>query len=250
MNFSSHSLPSVSIVLPHRSILPNLISTLRHHFTSLYSTILTTMSSTPPTRRSRRSFFYRVHPHKRKLSILVILIGVIIIGIGGTKLLYRSSAVKGSSDTSQNQLQVAAPKATAVIDREFSFPLVDSTKNKVSDLKYYLEKAEKRNEIIVRGQKAKAVQGRTFLILTMKITNEYSQSIEIDTRDYIRLIIDNNQAEKLAPEIHNDPVEVQAISVKPTRLGFTINDDDRPLTLQIGEINQDKTTITLDFISN
>jgi hypothetical protein len=57
--------------------------------------------------------------------------------------------------------------------------------------------------------------------------------------------VNGNTSELLAPDIHNDPVEVQAISTKPTRVGFPINDTDKKLTLFIGEINGQKDKVEL-----
>jgi hypothetical protein len=73
------------------------------------------------------------------------------------------------------------------------------------------------------------------------------KGIEINSRDYVRLIVDGNTKEMLAPEIHNDPVEAQAISTKYTRVGFPINTSDKNLVLQVGEINGPKQTIKLEF---
>lgn len=151
------------------------------------------------------------------------------------------------SQAADSEVSVAGPTATQDINQELSFPLQDEDLNEVSQLKYTINSAELRDEIIVRGQRALAVEGRTFLILNIQIANEYNQAIEIDSRDYVRLVINGNEAEKLAPEIHNDPVEVQAISVKHTRLGFTIDDNPGTLSLQVGEIDGDKQTIDLNL---
>ena len=98
----------------------------------------------------------------------------------------------------------------------------------------------------MKGQRARAVQGRNFLILNLKLTNQYTQAIEIKTSDYVRLSV-NNKNEFLAPDIHNDPVAVQPISTKYTRIGFPINDSDKNLMLRIGEIKGKKETIKLSF---
>ena len=80
----------------------------------------------------------------------------------------------------------------------------------------------------------------------MKITNNYDKSVQIPTRDYIRLMV-NGSDEKLAPDIHNDPVEIQAISTKYTRVGFPINETDKDLILQVGEIAGKKQTVKLNL---
>ena len=129
----------------------------------------------------------------------------------------------------------------------FAFPLKDNKVEKVAEVKYMIEKAELRDEIIVQGKRATAVKGRTFLIFNLKVSNEFTQSIEINTKDYVRLSVNGNEEEWLAPDIHNDPVTVQAISTKYTRVGFPINDSDTNLIIRIGEIEGEKEKIPLEF---
>lgn len=174
-----------------------------------------------------------------KYIIIVAVVVTISTAIGRVISRNKSSEVEKKS--------VAEASATQEINKEFSFPLKDGEGEEVSRLVYTIENAELRDEIIVKGQKATAVAGRDFLIFTIKITNEHNQSIEMNTRDYMRLSVNGNEDEWLAPDIHNDPVEIQAISTKSTRLGFPINDSDTNLVLRVGEINGDKEKIELEL---
>jgi hypothetical protein len=189
-------------------------------------------------KRSRFNFNY-----KRYGKVLLLIIIVAAVVIGGRELIGSSSNDNSGSEV----VEVKGATATEDLNREFSFPLRDADGEEVSRVKYTIEKAELRNEIIVKGQKATAVKGRTFLIVTLKIQNEYKSPIEIDTRDYVRLSVNGNRDEWLAPDIHNDPVEVQAISTKYTRLGFPINDTDNQLVLRVGEIDNEKEEISLNL---
>ena len=152
-----------------------------------------------------------------------------------------------SPATNENRVEVEDAERTLSVNKEFQFPLTDSKGEKISKIKYVIEKAELRNEIIVKGQKATAVKGRTFLVVYLKVTNEYTQKIEMQTRDYVRLSVNGNENEWLAPDIHNDPVEVQAQSTKVTRLGFPINESDTKILLRVGQINGDKEKVELNF---
>lgn len=151
-----------------------------------------------------------------------------------------------TSKITKQRTDLLKAKASQTLNKEFLFPLKDTNGNEISKLKYTIQNAELREEIIIRGQKATTVKGRVFLIFNLKITNDYNKSIQINARDYIRLIV-NNSSEKLALDIHNDPVEIQAISTKYTRLGLPINDTDTNLTLQIGEIDGKKELIKLEL---
>ena len=179
----------------------------------------------------------------RKKIIRFALLALVVIFVGN----YLINRQSGTSDVSDNRKEVQGAKASQELNKEMSFPLKDASGEEVSRIKFVIEKAELRDEIVVKGQKATAISGRTFLIFTLKVTNEHNQAVEIDTRDYIRLSINGNGEEWLAPDIHNDPVEVQAISTKYSRVGFPIDDGDTDMTLRIGEINGDKEDVSIEL---
>lgn len=177
-------------------------------------------------------------------KVLLVVIGaVVVLGI----IFWGKSLTGGTTPpiVGENRAQLTPPKSTQSITREFSFPLRDQKGEEVSKVKFVIENAESRNQIIVKGQRATAVRGKIFLILNIKITNEYNKSIEIKTRDYLRLQVNDNEKELLAPDIHNDPVEVLASSTKTTRVGFTLNEFDKNLKLRVGEIDKEKTIIDI-----
>ncbi len=177
---------------------------------------------------------------RKIISIAVIIIFLLIVTLGARRV----SGGQGSSG-SDPRVQIQPAKSEQDINRDFTFPLKDSTGKQVSDFKYTIQKAELRDEIVIKGQRAVAVSGRTFLLIYLKITNSENQSIQINTRDYIRLSVNGNKSEWLAADVHNDPVAVQAISTKYTTVGFAINDTDKNLVLSVGEIGGDKTEIEL-----
>lgn len=178
-----------------------------------------------------------------RITLIVIIVFIVIIGI--------SRLFGGGSNTtttsSQQEIQVKGATAETKIGKEFKFPLIDEAGEDVADFKYLISSVELRDEIVVQGQKATAVEGRGFLIINLKITNDNDQPIELNTRDYIRLSVNGDKDEWLAPDIHNDKVEVQAISTKNTRLGFPISDSDSQLVLRVGEIDGEKEEIEISF---
>ena len=178
----------------------------------------------------------------RKYLKPLIVIGVIVVAfIFGVRVLGSKGNVAG------DRIEVGVAEKTLDLNKEFAFPLNNYKGEKIDEVKYMIEKAELRNEIIVQGKRATAVKGRTFLIINLKVSNEFTRSIEINTKDYVRLSVNGNEEEWLAPDIHNDPVEVQAISTKYTRVGFPINDTDKNLIIRIGEIEGEKEKIPLEF---
>ncbi|MBI2621665.1 MAG: hypothetical protein HYW63_03430 [Candidatus Levybacteria bacterium] len=151
---------------------------------------------------------------------------------------------QGGTISLDERANAPKPIATQTLNKKFEFPLRDSEGKEVSRIEYVVENANIQDAFIYQGKLARAVKGRTFLILNLKITNPYRQSIEINAKDYIRVRL-NNSAEQLAPEIHNDPVEIQANSTKYTRIGLPINDSDKNIILMVGEITGRKDAVKL-----
>lgn len=189
----------------------------------------------------------KLRNHIKKSNILPITIvtvfSIMALYFVGTMLFISDTA---SATNNTNKIDLKGPQKTQTLNKEFLFPLKGPNGEEVSKLKFIVEDAEVRDEIVIKGQKATAISGRSFLILNLKITNDYDKAIQINARDYIRLQTGNND-EKLAPDIHNDPVEIQAISTKFTRVGFPIDTDAKNLKLIIGEISGDKKDLNLNL---
>ena len=86
--------------------------------------------------------------------------------------------------------------------------------------------------------------------LKKKIVNDLNQGLEVNSRDYVRITVNGSTKELFAPDIHNDPVEVQAISTKNTRVGLAINETDKNIELRVGEINGEKQNLKNGIKSN
>ncbi len=184
---------------------------------------------------THKSFFMT-----RKYLWLFITLSILIIVIGF--FLGRLSVI--SPPATQTPQPISTQKTT--INKTFSFPVNGSNGTPVATLAYTITDIAEQNDIILQGEKATAVAGRTFFIVNLKITNPSQQGIQINARDYVRLSTKGNN-EQLAPDIHNDPVMVQAISTKYSRLGFPVNISDKKFVLSVGEINGPKTAIPVDF---
>lgn len=181
-----------------------------------------------------------------KVALPVLVAAIFVLGLAS---LFRNINTAIGDPNGGNQA-IVIPDATSKIDlnKTFTFPLRDEDNEEVGNFDYIIENAELRKQIIVKGQRATAVEGRIFLIVNLKITNNLAQQMELPSRSYLRVVVNNN-SELLAADIHNDPVEVLGKSTKYTRLGLAINDTDtkNPIILQVGEIDGEKQTIELNF---
>jgi len=179
-------------------------------------------------------------------SKLYIFAGLGIVALIGWLLFSRTSSPSASGQSSGSSESKA--RSSQEINRDFEYEITKAVgKEPEKKLKMTIEKAELVDEIVVKGQKATAVPGRTFLILSVKLTNPTQQTIKMESRNYVRLSVNKNESEFLAPDIHNDPVEIQAISTKFTRIGFPVNTKDQDFVLQVGEITGEKQKVELSI---
>ena len=182
-------------------------------------------------------------PSKR-LIVFGLIILVILVAIFTLK-----NALFTNQGESTGDSRISLPQAKAKVDlnKSFPFPLKDKKGEEVSRFDYSITDASLQDQIVSKGKSYTTVKGRTILVLNLKITNQYDKSIEINTRDYIRLAV-GGSSEYLAADIHNDPVTVQAISTKYTRLGFPIYDSDKNLKIIVGEIGaSQKEEVAVNF---
>jgi hypothetical protein len=247
MNNSVLSLPSQAGLVAEK---PSVVTKIQDIIKTLFSVMQSHPQSHPlgDAVNNGRSSNGNINKKFKKnyLYILPIVAVVLLAGFFLTRALSSSGNTGQAVMGNQQRVDVNKALATQNINKLITFPVKDAAGKEVTRIKYLLETAELRDEIVLKGTKATAVQGRVFLIINLKITNDYNKALQINSRDFIRLTV-NNESERLAPNIHNDPVEVQAISTTRTRVGFSIAESDKNLTLYVGEINGDKEELKLNL---
>lgn len=197
----------------------------------------------------RRLFTYPLsYKQKRYIRFFgIILVAVVILytllSLVANKKENQALSISASQEA--QKIQLSQPVATQTINRTFAFPVLDKSGNKpITTFQYKIDTAELRNEVVINGSKYHPIKGKTFLILTLDITNNYTQDLQIQPRDYVRVTV-NNSSEKLAPDLYNQSVDVQAISTMHTDLGLAIDTNARNIKLLVGQITGSKETIPL-----
>lgn len=180
-----------------------------------------------------------------KKFLLLAGLMVLIVGIFGV-LFFSSMPGQNTLGVVDERPDATEAKKTINLNKVLQFPIRNEKGKEVSKFSYEITSAELYDSIIVKGQRARAVKGRVFLIFNLKITNSNDQAVEINTRDFLRISV-NNKQELIAPDIHNDPVQTQAISTKYTRVGVAISESDKNIKLQVGEITGKKQTVEINF---
>ena len=145
-------------------------------FSNIYNPIsnAASHSSSETISRSRRLRFPKgkFSFNKNKLKVVLpIVFGIIVIAaiVNIVKSLPDAQSRPVDSST-----QINAPDALATInlDRKFSFPLKDEKGVVVGNFDYVIESAAIQKQIIVKGQRATAINGREFMLLNLKITKK------------------------------------------------------------------------------
>lgn len=248
----SLTLPSIRLNLLARILKEKAIVLLSNIYSPISNTVDSATASA--SSRARRIRFPQMGDRKFKFDksffkkAVPVVLGIIVI-VGVISIVRSLPDAQSRPVTSTSQPANTSALATVQLNRKFVFPLLDEKGKEVGSFDYVIQDATIQKQIIVQGQRATAVKGRIFLILSLKITNNLEQSIQLNTRDYLRLVAQSNRNEQLAPDIHNDPVEVQAISTKYTRVGIAINEEDakKLIQLKVGEIEGEKQNVDLNF---
>jgi hypothetical protein len=180
---------------------------------------------------------------RNHLIIVGAILALVLTFLAGRQ--FAPHATLGNTNADQ-RTEAPTPIASQTLNKGFEFPLTDAKGKEVAKIKYLLESANLQDSFIYQGKLATAVKGRQFLIFNVKITNPYKDTIEVNTKDYIRVKM-NGSEEQLAPEIHNDPVQVQGNSTKYARIGLPINETDKDIILLIGELEGQKETVKLNL---
>lgn len=179
-----------------------------------------------------------IKQNKKYIAIVIIfVIGIFL----GAKLFFPKKETQTTIEPKTD-----ATIATAGLNSDFEFPLKDSFGKELSTIKINASNAVLKSEVIIKGSRSVAQNNKAFLTIDLEITNDYNKSIDVNTRNYFRLKSESSDS-WLAPDIHNDPVKVQAISTKQTRIGYIVNESDKKYILRIGEIDGEKQEVQISF---
>ncbi len=154
-------------------------------------------------------------------------------------------AVKNSSNN-KSSANIAEASLSGPINLNKTFIFKTSSSGN-TPFKYTIMNASLQNQAVVAGQVVSAIQGKTFLIINLKLNNGSMTPLSINTKDYIRLIIGTDKSDLLAADFHSDPVVVQPISAKLTRLGFVVPSNIKTYQLKIGELEGNKKDVDIHF---
>lgn len=167
---------------------------------------------------------------KKYLPLLFVLL--ILISIVSFVRRFRSGKTKG--------------EVTVQIGQTYEFVGRDENGNPTeATLPLTFISATKKDSVNIQGQKATAKNGKVFLLLDFEVKNDTSETYYLLPVDLIRLW--QNEETKIAPSVHQGRLEVRPIASKFSNLGFVIEEKQKEFQFEVGEIDGEKSGLTVSF---
>ncbi len=181
------------------------------------------------------------HSARKFLKPLIILAVIALIAVGGYSIYKQNNPGQGLSPA---QAQVKSQVIT--LNKTFDLPTgLEGGKDNIQPLKFTFVSAQLTNRIVVAKKYQYAKSGATYLMLSVLIENSNTKSLNIRTRDLVRLI--DNNGKKFAPSFYNKDLPVQADAVKKDIVGFLVPDSIKDFKIQYGSPTGAKQVIDLKF---
>lgn len=194
---------------------------------------------------SKRSAKGGVRKIFKPFIFIVFLLAVVLISRGWLASLI-SSYKKNPVGQQGVKGEESIKEQTLTLDKKFEFPGLDDNGKEKGTLELRITDVEKTSQVIVQDKNYTAKGNKTFLIVNLELKNETTKRLNIFPGDLIRLIVDDEE-KKFAPDLHNNYVQVAPISTKIDRLGFVIDQGASNLKLQVGELEEKKEILKLEF---
>ena len=144
-----------------------------------------------------------------------------------------------------SQTDFAAEKQVAIGSR-FEVPIRKEDGTETPDkLIINLTTAEASKRILIQGKPATSRDTKTFILINFEVENSTSNQLTVRPVDFIRLT--DSEGRTFAPDVHNNDVVVEPISIKKTRVGFVVDENQKEFKFLVGEINGEKKEVIVRF---
>ena len=139
-----------------------------------------------------------------------------------------------------------SPENQVSIGSRFEVPIRREDGTETPDkLIMNLTTAESSKRILIQGKPATSRDGKTFILINFEVENSTSNQLTVRPVDFIRLT--DAEGRTFAPDVHNNDVVVEPISIKKTRVGFVVDENQKEFKFLVGEINGEKKEVIVKF---
>lgn len=138
------------------------------------------------------------------------------------------------------------PENQVSIGSKFEVPIRTEDGTETPDkLIMNLTTAESSKRILIQGKPATSRDTKTFILINFEVENSTSNQLTVRPVDFIRLT--DSEGRTFAPDVHNNDVVVEPISIKKTRVGFVVDENQEEFKFLVGEINGEKKEVVVKF---
>lgn len=171
----------------------------------------------------------------------VMLVAVVLVA----GLFVRSRLV-AIADSGGDDGSVAGAETTNLVNQVFSFQ-GRSAEGIVTDQPLELEfvNVAKQEEVLIRGQRAQAKNGKVFLVFEIALRNDTGSILYLDPVDLVRWI--ETDRDYIAPQVSQGNLEVRPQSTKKSNLGFVVPDGQKKFSFQVGELEGEKENFEVEL---
>lgn len=175
---------------------------------------------------------------------LIFIVGAILVILTASLLLIRGTQTNGGSLLSTTSRTNFNPQTQIEVNRRIEMPIRDESGQVTgSTLPITITTADRSKRILIQGKPATSRDGKMFLILNLEIDNNSTNQLTIRPIDFIRLL--DNDGKSFAPDVHNNEVKAEPISIKKTRVGFVVDENQKSFKFQFGELSGSKDIIEI-----
>ena len=139
-----------------------------------------------------------------------------------------------------------SPENQVTIGSRFEVPIRKEDGTETPDkLIINLTTADLSKKILIQGKPATSRDTKTFILINFEVENSTSNQLTVRPVDFIRLT--DAEGRTFAPDVHNNDVAVEPISIKKTRVGFVVDENQKEFKFLVGEINGPKKEVIVKF---
>lgn len=167
---------------------------------------------------------------------------VLVVVIATVAIILRSPGKVPTALTSKTNF---SPQVSVDVNRKFGVPIRNANGEPTgNNLAITVSTVDRTKRILIQGKPATARDTKAFLILNLEIENSTTNQLNVKPVDFIRL---QDAGQSFAPDVHNDIVKAEPVSIKKTRVGFVVDEDKTSFEFLIGELdgNREKVEVTL-----
>lgn len=191
---------------------------------------------------SRKSTLSRLPAKLRRAGLAKLL------GIAAAIIVAAALIIWGANSFFANpSAPLAVPSQQIQLNVPYGLQARDSGLRVINNkiLNMTVQSAEKTDTILIQGQRSHTINGKTFLIVYFSVDNPDNLLYFTNTNDLFRLV--DSDGKRIAPAVHQGTIDIRPDATKTSQVGFVVDHAQNKFTIEIGQTDNRKKTIEINF---